>query len=182
MVAGTVLAALAAASTLATPTAASAAPYCGITWGSLDKAATAVPSPDTGSLTDVRAGQHDCYDRLVIDSSGAAGGFEVEYVSGVPFQARAGTIPLRGGAFLNVVLRTPAYDPSSGTVTYSPDNQSELVDVAGWRTLRQVAWGGSFEGQTTIGVGVRARLPFRAFTLPGPGAGSRLVIDIAHRW
>jgi hypothetical protein len=45
-----------------------------------------------------------------------------------------------------------------------------------------VAWGGSFEGYTTIGVGVRARRPFRVFGLPGPDTGSRLVIDIAHRW
>lgn len=33
-----------------------------------------------------------------------------------------------------------------------------------------------------FGLGVRARLPFRAFTLPGPGNGTRLVIDVAHRW
>lgn len=30
--------------------------------------------------------------------------------------------------------------------------------------------------------GVRARLPFRVFVLDGPGSGSRLVVDVAHRW
>jgi hypothetical protein len=40
-----------------------------------------------------------------------------------------------------------------------------------------VAWAGSFEGQSTIGLGVRARLPFRVLQLPG-----RLVIDVAHHW
>jgi hypothetical protein len=54
--------------------------------------------------------------------------------------------------------------------------------VSGYRTFRQVAYAGSFEGQTTIGVGVRARLPFRVFTLAGPGSNSRLVIDVAHHW
>jgi hypothetical protein len=34
----------------------------------------------------------------------------------------------------------------------------------------------------TLGLGVRGRLPFRVFTLDGPGAGSRIVIDVAHRW
>jgi hypothetical protein len=29
---------------------------------------------------------------------------------------------------------------------------------------------------------VRARLPFRVFTLAGQGEGSRLVIDVAHQW
>jgi hypothetical protein len=32
------------------------------------------------------------------------------------------------------------------------------------------------------GLGVRARLPFRAFVLAGPADGSRLVVDVAHRW
>jgi hypothetical protein len=54
--------------------------------------------------------------------------------------------------------------------------------VIGFRTFRQVAFLGTFEGYTTIGLGVRARLPFRVFVLPGPGSGSRVVIDVAHRW
>jgi hypothetical protein len=54
--------------------------------------------------------------------------------------------------------------------------------VTGYQTFRQVAWAGSFEGQSTIALGVRARLPFRVFTLAGPGTGSRLVIDVAHFW
>ena len=54
--------------------------------------------------------------------------------------------------------------------------------MTGYRTFRQVAWAGSFEGRTTVGLGVRAWLPFRVFTLTGPDSGSRLVIDIAHTW
>jgi hypothetical protein len=40
----------------------------------------------------------------------------------------------------------------------------------------------TFEGQTTFGLGVRAWRPFRVFALSGPGDGSRVVIDVAHRW
>jgi hypothetical protein len=57
--------------------------------------------------------------------------------------------------------------------------------VKGFRTFRQVAYAGSFEGQTTFGLGVRARLPFRVFVLagsPGDRHGAMLVIDVAHRW
>ena len=57
-----------------------------------------------------------------------------------------------------------------------------MADVAGYRTLRDVVYGGTFEGYTTFGVGVRARLPFRVLTLAGPDGGSRIVIDVAHRW
>ena len=57
--------------------------------------------------------------------------------------------------------------------------------MGGYDTLRSVVYGGSFEGTTVFGVGVRARLPFRVFTLPGiPGSanGTRVVIDVAHLW
>ena len=92
-----------------------------------------------------------------------------------------GTIPLRGAAFLEVVIRSSTHY-RTGAPGYLPADKSELVNVNGWNTFRQVAFGGSFEGYTTIGLGVRARLPFRVFTLSGPGAGSRLVIDVAHQW
>jgi hypothetical protein len=54
--------------------------------------------------------------------------------------------------------------------------------VSGYRTFRQAAWAGTYEGQTTIGVGVRARLPMRVFVLNGPGGERHLVVDVAHSW
>ena len=82
---------------------------------------------------------------------------------------------------LRVILRAPAYT-AGGQATYRPADKANLVDVDDYRTLRQVAWAGSFEGQSTVGVGVRARLPFRVLVLDGPGDGARLVIDVAHGW
>jgi hypothetical protein len=151
--------------------------FCGITWGSLPKSGGALsPSP----LTNVRGGRHGCFDRLVMDIRGAQNGFEVRYVARVHEQGSGQVIPLRGGAFLEIVLLDPAYEDSGST--YSPADPRELVNVSGWQTYRQAAWGGSFEGSTTIGLGVRARLPFRVFTLAGPGSTSRVVLDVAHRW
>jgi hypothetical protein len=66
--------------------------------------------------------------------------------------------------------------------TYRPADPSRAVAVGGFTTFRQVAFLGTHEAQTQIGLGVRARLPFRVFVLRGPGSGSRLVIDVAHRW
>jgi len=109
--------------------------YCGITWGSLPKNGGALsPAP----LTNVRGGRHDCYDRLVMDIRGAENGFQVRYVSQVYDQGGT-VIPLRGGAFLEIVLLDPAYD-DTGASTYDPANPQELVNVSGWRTFRQVAW------------------------------------------
>jgi len=90
-------------------------------------------------------------------------------------------VPLRGGARLDIVVDGPAYD-DNGKPTYVPANPRELVAVTGYRTFRQVAWAGSFEGRTTIGLRVGARLPMRVFLLADPGSGSRVVIDVAHLW
>jgi hypothetical protein len=111
---------------------------------------------------------------VVVDLAGAGGaGYSVQYVPDVSRDGSGFPVPLRGGAFLQVVVL------AHGEAL--PD-RAELVDTVGYPTLRQVASAGAFEGQTTLGVGVRARLPFRVFTLGGPGTGGRLVLDIAHHW
>jgi hypothetical protein len=160
--------------TTASASAAAPAPYCGITWGSLAKTAAPTTQPH---VTNLRAGRHDCYDRLVFDVGGGnVTGYRVEYVGTVYEDPTGRVVPLRGGAKLQIVAQAPSYD-LAGNLTYHFANRAELVNVSGYRTFRQVAWAGSFEGQTNIGLGVRARLPFRVFTMPG-----RLVVDVAHLW
>ena len=132
-------------------------------------------------MRDVRSGRHACFDRLVVDLAGREPGFTVRYVGQVTEDGSGRVIRLRGGARLQVTVYAPAYD-TAGHSTYLPANGRELTDVTGYRTFRQVAWAGTFEGYTTLGLGVRARLPFRVLQLPGPGTGSRVVIDVAHTW
>jgi hypothetical protein len=155
-----------------------AAPYCGITWGSLPEAA---PPMVVDPITGLRAGQHTCFDRLVVDLRGShAPGYSVRYVPVVLQDGSGQPVPLRGGAFLDVFVRAPAHD-TAGTPTYAPPNPAEAVAVGGFRTFRQVHFLATFEGVTQIGLGVRARLPFRVFVLRGT-TSTRLVIDVAHRW
>jgi hypothetical protein len=174
------LALLLAATSLGTTVSAAAAtaPYCGIRWGSLPKQ-HAITS--TAPMTNVRAGQHACFDRLVVDIAGPADGYWVNYVTAVCADGSGAVVPLRGGARLQITVVAPAYNDDYRP-TYEPANPRELRNVSGWRTFRQIAWAGSFEGQSTIGLGVRARLPFRVFALDGPGDGGRVVIDVAHKW
>lgn len=159
---------------VATAPAAAAHPYCGQVWGSLAKGA---PGMSAGQLFDVRAGRHPCFDRLVLDIDAPLTGWSVRYVDQIVMDGSGAVVPVRGGARLEVVARvntipTDAFFVAPGT----------LVDTTGYTTFRHVAWAGSFEGVTTIGLGVRARLPFRAFVLAGPGTGSRLVVDVGHQW
>lgn len=159
------------------PATAQAAPYCGITWGSLDKSAGRL---STSPLTDVRAGPRNCYDRPVMDPDGAAAGRTVGYVSAVRRPGSGDVIPLRGGGFRrSIELKAPAYDGNrrpTYTCTPAPTPRN-WSNVEAWRTFRQLSFGGSYEGYPTIGLGVRARLLFRVFTLAGSGDNSRVVID-----
>ncbi|EMY34632.1 hypothetical protein D477_008673 [Arthrobacter crystallopoietes BAB-32] len=163
---------------LVAPSSATASSYCGISWGSLAKSSSRM---STAPITNVRAGRHACFDRMVVDIKGKRTGFDVRYVKNVRSEGSGFVVPLKGAADLRVIVRSPAYN-SKGQPTYTPRDRKNLADVSDFRTFRQIAWAGSFEGQTTIGLGVRARLPFRAFTIAGPGSNSRLVIDVAHRW
>ncbi len=163
------------------PASVAAQPYCGITWGSLPKQGSPAGSGPVPTVADVRAGRHTCYDRLVLDIDGGAGRYWVRYVDYVARDGSGFIVPLEGGAKLQVVVGASGYDENYHP-TYAPPNSAWLADVRGFRTFRQAAWGGSFEATSTVGVGVRARLPFRVFVLDGPGSGSRLVVDVAHRW
>jgi len=182
---GVVAAALAVTIVPTVAGATSSGPYCGITWGSVAKFdPTMAPGPVTGA----RVGRHDCFDRLVVDLAGMpAPGYNVRYVD-PPYRADGSGAPLlvAGGAIIQISVRAPAYDeaghptvPWSATATVVRPDQFQ---AGGYRTFRDLQWGGTFEGYSSLGLGVRARLPFRVVQLDGPGAGSRLVIDVAHQW
>jgi hypothetical protein len=158
---------------------AQAAPYCGITWGSLPKSAGAMTQ--TPLLT-TRTGQDTCWDRVVFEFEGSANGYAVNYGEAYTEGRGLALSPYTaGGAMLHVGLLQPAYD-LNGTVTYPHSSGDHVANVVGYQTLRDVVFGGSFEGHSTFAVGVRATLPFRVFVLAGPGTHSRIVLDIAHQW
>ena len=164
------------------PPASATQGFCGQTWGSLPKQlGNNDPGYPQTVLTGVRSARHQCYDRLVFDLGGPAIGYRVAYARQVTQEGSGAPVPLRGGAFLSIVLSAPAHD-ANYRPTYRPADRSNAVNVTGYTTFRQVAYNGTFEALTGFGLGVRARLPFRVFVLSGPGTGSRMVVDVAHLW
>lgn len=158
---------------------AAAAPYCGITWGSTDRAGGAL---STAPLVAVRTGRHDCHDRVVFEFAGPVDGYSVHYgETWTDGEGLAMSPYTAGSALLAVSLRAPAYDDSHVS-TYPHRTGDHVANVLRYRTLRDVVFAGSHEGYTTVAVGVRARLPFRVSVLSGPGTHSRIVLDIAHQW
>ena len=145
-------------------------------WGSLPKSA---PGLSPGHIDRVRVATGPCADRIVFDITGPTPGFNVRYVSQITADGSGAVIPVAGGARLLIVVNTNGHDINTGRVT--------LQDVprinSRFRTFRALVLAGDFEGLTSLGLGVRARLPFRAFTLPGPGKNhNRVVVDVAHFW
>ncbi len=177
LAAALVVPAVAGASTRTAPASATA---CGITWGSLPKSGGSL---STAPLITSRTGQQVCYDRLVFEFNGPANGYRVSYASEVYTEGAGAPMSSHtaGGALIGVTLLDPTND-QTGHITYAHPVFAHVANVSGYQTLRDVVYGGSFEGYTTFAVGTRARLPFRVFVLAGPGTHSRIVIDVAHHW
>lgn len=128
-----------------------------------------VAGSQTGSprptLTGIRTGRHDRYDRTVFDFRGGTPGYRVQYDALRP-QGQDGVIPVNGAATLVVVFE-------GVTVTQAPGTRNPELP-----TLRQIKFGGAFEGYASFGLGLRDRVGFRVFVLHGP---DRVVVDVAHQ-
>src|SRR6187200_2129864 len=77
---------------------------CSVRWGSLAKE---VRVGSTAELFDVRAGRHYCFDRLVLDVAGPVNGYSVQYVDEVVMDGSGEPVPMRGGAYLQVIAFVP---------------------------------------------------------------------------
>ncbi|MFJ2113914.1 MULTISPECIES: hypothetical protein [unclassified Streptomyces] len=156
------------------------AAVCATDWGSGHKELESHPEQP---LTNVRTGRHDCFDRMVFDVPGMttatpAGHWaryvdEIVHVSDTP-------IPVAGGAIIEIRISTPVFRPGTTIPAYPVSALAAPlpgVNLAGYQTFRDARYAGYHHGATTIGLGVRARLPFRVLTLP-----DRVVVDVAHTW
>ncbi|ARF59073.1 AMIN-like domain-containing (lipo)protein [Streptomyces gilvosporeus] len=149
---------------------------CSTAWGS---GITSATGSSTTPLKNIRTGRSACYDRMVFDLGGTSGkvGYHVGYVDRFHQDGSGRVIPVKGGAILEVFVSAPSYDAQTGEQTYAGRAGKPLpgVRLTGYETFRDAEFGASFEGQTQVGLGTRAKLPFRVFQF-----GNRLVVDVAH--
>jgi hypothetical protein len=153
-------------------------------WGTEAKDGSPVLS--AAPLYLVRVGEHPCYDRVVFDVNGPqAVGYTARYVPVVLADASGKPVPVAGAAALEVVVRAPivgtdnqGHQPGSRVPAVGEDLIARSR-MTGWSSVRQVAYAGSFEGQTTTAIGVRARLPYRVSVTEDRGY-RHIIVDIAH--
>jgi Putative peptidoglycan binding domain len=123
----------------------------------------------------VRVGRHDGFDRVVFEFEGGQPGYSVHYAPVARTDGLGAPIPTPGTVALQVHLVAESIDtaPLGAELTFSPAGPL----TPRYPTLRQVRYGGFFEGGTTFGVGLTGRSGFRVLELSGP---PRLAIDVAH--
>ena len=152
----------------ALPSQAPACPH--VNWGSLPKVA-GTARPDE-AITAVRVGSHPCFARLVVQTDGAAvPRFDVRYVPQIIADGSGRVVPVPGAAKLQVTISAQGHNAAG--------DRSFVLPRVGGETIKGLVFAGDFEGQTSLGVGVRARLPFRVTTLTNP---PRVVLDVARHW
>lgn len=140
---------------------------CRTGWGTGVKTKAEMGS---AAITAIRVGRHACYDRVTFDIAGPVAGYTVGYVDTVTADASGNPVDVPGAARLQVVIRHPS------DLTAAPG--TSLANVAGFTTLRSVIAAGSFEGISTLGVGVAGKRPFRVLIFKDP---NRFALDVAHR-
>ncbi len=102
------------------------------------------------TISDVRVGRHECFDRMVVDLDGDVAGWSVRYVPAVVRDGSGAAVALRGAGDLEVVVRAPAYD-EDGARTWAGRRAAEAADVRGFTTFRQVAWPARSRGSRRSG-------------------------------
>lgn len=135
---------------------------------------TAEPSAPAGlTVTDVRIGRHEGFDRVVLELGGAGTpGWDVEYVDAATAEGSGKPIDLAGPAYLRVLLTGTSYPYETG-LTEVPRGP---VATAGATVVSGAFYDATFEGQSLAYVGTRTQKPFRVYALSNP---TRVVVEVA---
>jgi hypothetical protein len=138
--------------------------------------------PDTGeasddalvTVTDIRIGRHDGFDRVVFEADGAGTpGWDVRYVDAAQSQGSGDDIEVEGGAILQVTINGVGLPADTGVEEYSGPDRLSAGDT---EVVTEVVFDSTFEGTTVSFTGVTEETPFRVYLLEGP---ARVVLEVA---
>ncbi|MFF2833752.1 hypothetical protein ACFVSK_18450 [Cellulosimicrobium cellulans] len=133
------------------------------------------PSADAAlTVTDIRVGHHDGYDRVVFELGGTGTpGWRVEYVDQPVDDGKGDVVAVDGDAYLQVMISGSGYPMDTGVDEYAGPNPVRAGDDG---EVEEVLLRGVFEGYTQAFVGVDdEQRPFRVFSLEDP---TRVVVDV----
>lgn len=133
-----------------------------------------VVSDEPQEITDVRTGLHEDFDRVVLDLTGDEPvlGWFVGPVDEAVEDPTGFVLDVEGETFLQLGVRGIDW------TTESPQRyDGDPVAGAGTEVLTEVVFGGLFEGQQQVVLGLREETDYRIFSLTDP---ARIVVDVRH--
>jgi hypothetical protein len=142
-----------------------------------DRADDTAEASDDARLSpvEIRFGVHDGYDRVVLDLEGTGlPGWLGEYDSDPRMAGSGDVVDIAGNAYLVIHVRGVVYPTEEGAVDFTGPTRIE-TEAGG--VIKEVFYGGIFEGQAEVYIGLDSDQPFRVFLLENP---TRVVIDVQH--
>lgn len=127
-----------------------------------------------GQLVGVRVGDHDGFDRVVLEFAKDVPGYSIKYVElPVTEDGSGDPIDLPDADFAVQIVMTPAsgFDMDAGVATYKGPKSLTNDKMA---EVTSVVDSGDFEAVLSWAVGLRHEVPFKVTTLANP---ARLVVD-----
>jgi hypothetical protein len=163
------------------PSPSASAPAEGTDDGTTDAAAPDWATPSTDgepsadarlTVTDIRVGAHEGFDRVVVDLAGTGTpGWHAQVDPQAVVDPTGEVLDLGGEAALTVYLTGMGYPFETGATELAAGTVTPGVTV-----VTGVGFDGTFEGQSPVYVGLSAAdAPFRVFVLTDP---TRLVVDV----
>ncbi|WP_433611442.1 AMIN-like domain-containing (lipo)protein [Prescottella agglutinans] len=138
---------------------------------------TSAASPDAAlTITDIRVGKHDGFDRVVYEFGGTGTpGWRAEIVSTATQQGSGNPLAVAGQGILQVLIDGSSMPFMTNVEPYAGPNPLEVENPV---VVTEVRDAGIFEGtdQTLVGLSDR-NVSYRVYTLTEP---TRLVVDIAR--
>ena len=137
---------------------------------------TAQPSPGAAvTVTDVRAGRHEGFDRVVFAVGGSGlPGWDARYVPEARAAGSGFPVGVAGGGLLQLTLTGLGLPGDTGVAPYAAPGPV----LAGSGAVREVVLDGMFEGQMAAFLGTTAERPFRVYRLSNP---TRVVVEVLHQ-
>lgn len=135
---------------------------------------TADPSGDAlVTVTDIRIGRHTGFDRVVFEVDGTGTpGWDARYVDDPASQGSGDPVDVEGEAALQVTLTGIGLPHDTGVEEWSGPDPLSISET---RTVTEVAWDATFEGQSVAFIGTTTEAPFRVFLLEDP---VRVVVEV----
>lgn len=128
---------------------------------------------DAQEITGVRTGTHDGFDRVVLDLTGdeVGLGWYAAFTDQVFHDPTGEPLDVAGQTYLQLGVRGIDW------IVDSPERYAGDPVPGGGTVVEEVVFGGLFEGQQQIVLGLTEQTAYRVFALSDP---SRIVIDVQH--